>query len=164
MALTAIAPVGQAMLDGRSSPEILGFELRILLRGLDTAGGATSDFVERIGIVDTGASHVHIDRKAAKQLGLRAHDKRPAEIASGERLLAVVYNGVIEAPDIGISLIAEFYSFEDGSSFSKGLSLPPKVLIGRSVLRHFLVTFDGPSGIVTFARPSSHYSLPVDDE
>ena len=119
--------------------------------------GAAAPVVEKIGIIDTGASHVLIDRKTAKTLGLRARNKGTAELASGEHVTATIYHGILEAPQLGVQLVTELYAFEEPLS-------SPRILIGRSFLRHFLVTFDGPSGIVTFARPTGHYSDPVDDE
>ena len=164
MALAAIGPTGQAMLDGRATADVLGFELEVQLRALDAEGNPGVQAVERVGIIDTGASHIHIDRRAVKQLGLRARDRRTAEIASGEKLVATVYNGVIVVPALQVSLITEFYSFEEQQSQEKVVTPPSRILIGRSFLRNFLVTFDGSSGIVTFGKPSGHYSLPVDDE
>ena len=157
MALQALGPIGQGLLDGRSSAEIVGFELKIRIRALEASQGQQSNVIERIGIIDTGASHVLIDRRTAKTLGLRARNKGSAELASGEHLLATIYNGVVEAPELGVSLITELYAFEEQMA-------SPRVLIGRSFLRNFLVTFDGPSGIVTFAKPISYSVNPIDDE
>jgi predicted aspartyl protease len=154
VALQAIGPIGQGLLDGRNSPEIIGFELAIRIRPLERANPAV---VEKVGIIDTGASHILIDRKAAKSLGLPARAKGTAEVASGEHLSATIYHGIVEAPDLGIALVTELYAFEEQLSSAR-------VLIGRSFLRNFLVTFDGPPGIVTFARPSRYSPTVVEDE
>lgn len=164
MPLFAIGPIGQSMLDGRTSTELLGFEIAVRIRALDSDGNPGPQAIERLGIVDTGASHIQIDRGAAKQLGLRARNWREAEVASGERLMATVYNGVIDAPDLQVSLITELYSFDEPPTENRAMATTPRILVGRSFLRHFLVTFDGPSGIVTFAKPTGHHNLPVDDE
>ena len=152
MALKAIGPTGQGLLDGRSSAEIVGFELAVRIRAIGSELA-----IEKIGVIDTGASHVLIDRKTAKTLGLRAHNKGTAELASGDNIPATIYHGIIEAPDLGVALVTELYAFEENIS-------SPRVLIGRSFLRNFLVTFDGPSGIVTFAKPTGYSAAPVDDE
>jgi predicted aspartyl protease len=110
LALHAITPVGQGLLDGRSRPEILGFELRVRIRGLEPADPSGPNVVEKIGIIDTGASHVLIDRKTAKTLGLQARNKGPAELASGEQVIARIYSGIVEAPDLGVELVTELYA------------------------------------------------------
>ena len=161
MALRAIGPVGQGLLDGRSSAEIVGFELHVRLRGL---GSGSPQAVEKIGIIDTGASHILVDRKTIKMLGLRGHNRGFAEIASGESFPATIYRAIIEAPQLGVELVTELYAFDERGEYAQEVKPSPRVLVGRNFLRNFLVTFDGPSGIVTFARPVDYSSMPVDDE
>lgn len=109
------------------------------------------NFLESRALIDTGASDICIDYRIAHALKLREIDQRMIGTAGGPIEVAV-YNGVFEVPLIGFSRMMRLFAPRiDRINYN--------VLIGRSLLRDYIVTFDGPSNHCTFAYPTgpSHF-------
>ena len=67
-----------------------------------------------------------------------------------------MYLGVFEIPLLGFKKMMRLFA-------PRIDRLNYQVLIGRSVLSEYLVTFDGPANHCTFARPASPRDHAVDD-
>ena len=100
---------------------------------------------ETRGLIDTGASDVCIDYRLAEQLGLRRIDQQDVGVVGGT-VPATIYLGVLEIPALGFRQLMPLYALR--------VRRPThEVLLGRSFLQHFIVTFDGPNGTFHFATP-----------
>lgn len=100
------------------------------------------------GLIDTGASDVCIDYRIAQQLGLRQIDQQDVGIV-GATVPAAIYSGVLAVPDLSFSDRLPLYAL-------KVRRPTHEVLLGRSFLRSFIVTFNGPLGTFHFASPSDY--------
>lgn len=108
------------------------------------------------GLIDTEASDVCIDYRMAEELGLKRVDQRMVGIV-GASVQATVYMGVVEIPELSFSEVMPLYALK--------VSRPTHdVLLGRSFLQNFIVTFDGPTGLFHFSRPIVSYEMPEFDE
>ena len=134
-----------------------GPRLRVIVRSLGPSGVQPgSDFAEQDALIDTGASDICIDARVARQLGLQAVDIVRIGVVGGFAE-AVVYAGILEVPELHFSRIMRFYA-------PRGAAPSSQLLLGRSFLAHFIMTYDGPNGIFHFYNPSVGLSGPVDDE
>lgn len=120
-------------------------ELRAL--GQDTRHRTTA-------LIDTGASKIVVDYRMAERLGLR-ETGQATMLVVGSRLEAKTYVGVLEIPDLGYTKIMEFLA-------PKVDHLQCGVLLGRSFLRDFIMTFDGPTGQFHFTKKTQEW-MPADD-
>ena len=121
----------------------------------DRASGRSS-CVEVGGLVDTGASDVCIDYRLAEELGLRQVDQQTVGVV-GASALATVHTGIIEIPELGFSQVMPLFAL-------KVRRPSHDVLLGRSLLQNFIVTFDGPSGLFHFSTPIVSYDSHDFDE
>jgi predicted aspartyl protease len=102
-------------------------------------------FFESGGLIDTGASDVCIDYRLARALKLRQIDQRTVATPGGS-LLAAIHLGVVEIPALNFKQPMPLFALKvAAASYS--------VILGRSFLRQFIVTFDGPNGHFHFATP-----------
>lgn len=70
----------------------------------------------------------------------------------GFTALAAIYMGRLQVPEIGFDRIMPLYALK--------LKHPThEVLLGRSFLQSYVVTFDGPNGMFHFAGPAPHTPL-----
>ena len=92
----------------------------------------------------------------AIELGLAAVNQERVGVAGGVSVLSTVYAGIVEVPELGFSEMMPVYTL-------KMRHPTHDVLLGRSFLQNFIVTFDGPQGIFHFFRPPD-YEPPVHDE
>lgn len=107
------------------------------------------------GLIDTGATNVCIDIRMAVELGLSSTGKESVGVAGGGSLMSDVYAGILEVPQLNFSEMVPFYTLR--------MRHPTHdVLLGRSFLQNFIVTFDGPQGIFHFYSPR-HYEYPEHD-
>lgn len=90
-----------------------------------------------VGIVDTGASVVCMDRRIAVRLGLTAINRKPMQLADG---------AIVDATGYAARLIVPELSFDDEFEvFGVQMEHPSsRVLIGRSFLRRYNVNYNGP--------------------
>jgi len=102
-------------------------------------------FHEAGALIDTGASDNCIDFRIAQALKLRAIDQRTISTAGGP-IQVNVYLGIFEIPLLGFKKMMRLFA-------PRIDRLNYQVLIGRSVLKEYLVTFDGPANHCTFAKP-----------
>jgi predicted aspartyl protease len=113
-------------------------------------------FFETGALIDTGASDVCIDFRIAHDLNLRQIDQRTVGTLGGS-IPAAVYVGVLEVPALGFKKVMPLYAFRVRRvSFS--------VVLGRTFLSNYIVTFNGPEGYCVFADPPWVYSPPIEDE
>ncbi len=108
------------------------------------------------GLIDTGASDVCIDYRIAEALDLRRVDQQLVGVV-GASVVASIHIGIVEIPELGFSEVMPLFAL-------KVRRPTHDVLLGRSLLQNFIVTFDGPSGLFHFARPNFGYDLPEFDE
>ncbi len=113
--------------------------------------------VETQGLIDTGASDVCIDYRIALQLGLREIDQATVGVVGGSTM-AKIYLGRLIVPDVGFDRVCPLYAL-------KVRHATHEVLLGRSFLENYVVTFDGPAGTFTFAaRADFHERSAIEDD
>lgn len=107
-------------------------------------------------LIDTGASGVCIDYRIAHALRLREVDQCTIVVV-GSSIPAAIFMGELEVPALGyrrtIPMIA-----------SKVGRINYNVLLGRSFLSDYIVTFDGPAGYFHFATPQQSLLAPPDED
>lgn len=118
---------------------------------------ASAEPVVTRGLIDTGASVVFLDRRLAIQAGLKAVDIQPMQVPGGVTIEATVFAGFLDIPVLSFRTETRFYAAAH-SQASHGL------LLGRSVLSNFVMTFDGPAGEFHFYRPFAFPGPPPDDD
>lgn len=129
---------------------INGPRLDVIIRnpGSELSSSEVSNsFVEREAILDTGASVVCISQEIADNLQLQQTDRRTLAGVGGS-VEATVYAGILEVPQLDYSELIELYSVRKGT-------LTHSILLGRTFLSHFIVTYDGPEGMFHFSKPAS---------
>lgn len=103
------------------------------------------EFFESGAMVDTGASDTCIDYRIAHALKLRQIDQRTIGTVGGPIEVAV-FLGMLEIPQLGFKRLDRLFA-------PKIERINYSVLIGRSILREFIFTYDGPANVCHFARP-----------
>ncbi|MDC7683255.1 hypothetical protein PQU92_08200 [Asticcacaulis sp. BYS171W] len=93
--------------------------------------------VPAIGVVDGGASHIHIRSDLVKKLGLTAIGEAAGSSAAGDANL-VKYRARIWIP--GVPFQGDFDVYEEKNW---GDRFPQDLLLGRDFLNHFKWDFDG---------------------
>ena len=144
-------PGGGSASDRRRETTIFGHIIEVVVRPASTGAptrGATP-FCATNGLIDTGASDVCIDYRLAEQLGLPEIDVQNVGIV-GATVPASVRLGLIEIPRLGFREIMPLYAFKVRHSTHE-------VILGRSFLRNYIVTFDGPQGMMIFSEPLTSY-------
>lgn len=91
-------------------------------------------------LIDTGAAESMIDQDVADQLALPLIDKQPFATAAGNQALNI-YMAIITIQQLGISEAGRF-----GAAKMRDNGAPHRVLIGRPLLRHLVMIYDGPRG------------------
>lgn len=127
----------------------------ILTVGIERVGPSqTSDaelHLQTNALIDTGASDVCIDYRLAEQLGLKMVSQTRVGVV-GSTAPAAIYMGRLKVPEIGFDRVMPLYALK--------LKHPShEVLLGRSFLQSYVVTFNGPSGMFHFAGPAAHEPL-----
>jgi hypothetical protein len=113
-------------------------------------------FWETGALIDTGASHVCIDFRIALDLKLRQIDQGMVGTMGGS-VPASIHLGVLEVPALRFKRLMPLYAFRVRRvNFS--------VLLGRSFLADYIVTFNGPEGYCHFADPGLGLAPPYEDE
>ncbi len=106
-------------------------------------------------LIDTGASVCCIDSTLAMHLELPLVDKGYCDGISG--LIEVdMYLAQIHVPNLQFTLYGKFAGVDLGRG-------DHRVLLGRDFLRHFVMTYDGPSRAVFLVDPQQPLP-PPDDE
>jgi predicted aspartyl protease len=101
--------------------------------------------VSGIGLIDSGASHTCIDDAAAVQLGLPVRDVVTVASASHAATRQNVYPAQIEIVGLPIAIAAK--NAIGAPLAAQGLL----ALIGRDVLQHCTLFYNGPSGSITLS-------------
>lgn len=107
-------------------------------------------------IIDTGASEVCIDYRIAHALDLRAVDQRTIQTVGGP-ILVQVFLGLLEVPGLKYRKLTRLYA-------PKVERVNYNALLGRSFLKDFYVTFEGPTGVFHFVHKDDAFAAPPDDE
>lgn len=98
------------------------------------------------GIVDTGASVICLDKRIALKLGLTAVNRKKMEVADGSVVEATVYMAEMAIAGLGFKDWVEVHALP--------MSKPSqRVLLGRSFLRNYLVTYNGPEELFHYFKP-----------
>ena len=143
--------------DRRRETTIFGHIIEVVIRPA-AANPPTKEAVSLCatnGLIDTGASDVCIDYRLAEQLALPEIDVKNVGIV-GATVPASVRLGVLEVPSLGFTEIMPLYAFKVRHSTHE-------VILGRSFLRRYIVTFDGPQGIMIFNEPLETYDEDLAD-
>lgn len=99
------------------------------------------------GIIDTGASVICLDKRVATRLGLTAVNRKPMEVADGTVVEAVVYMAEMTITGLGFRDWVEVFALP--------MDRPSqRVLLGRSFLRNYHVTYNGPDELFHFHKPT----------
>lgn len=114
------------------------------------------DFFECGGLIDTGASVVGVDYRIAHALGLRQVDTRQLLTPAGSVEVGV-FLAELDVPQLGWRHLISVYA-------AKVSNVNYNVLLGRSFLSEFVVTFDGPNGFFHFYDPQAGLTPPPEDE
>ena len=106
--------------------------------------GPTNNGPLHLALVDTGATHTNIDVVLATSLKLHICGHIPAAGAQGE-YIAPLFWGQVYIPALGLMMKGAF----------QGVDLtgqPCDLLLGRTLLRYFRMTYNGPLGEVHLRR------------
>lgn len=122
---------------------VTGPLVEIVLQG---HGAASRETLE--GIVDTGASVICLDRRVAVRLDLTPINIKTMVVADGSEVQATVYMAQMTIPELEFRDWVEVH----GLPMKRATS---RVLIGRSFLSGYHVTYNGPEDRFYYARPPS---------
>jgi predicted aspartyl protease len=109
-----------------------------------------------IGIVDTGASVICLDKRVALRLGLTAVNRKPMEVADGTQIMATIYMAEMQIEGLGFRDWVEVFALPMTRPSSR-------VLLGRSFLKNYLVTYNGPEGLFHYFDPRSPYQGHIEE-
>jgi hypothetical protein len=98
-------------------------------------------------LVDTGASESYIDDAVATSLSLTIVDRQVVSGSNGKHTVNM-YLAHIYVPAFGVTVYGRFGGVGLASGGQRHV-----VLIGRTFLMHFNMTYDGPSGDVELTMP-----------
>ena len=136
---------------------LVGPHIQVLVGSPKSAPvGINTDFLQLDALIDTGADDVCIDIRTAERLNLVPVDKTTIGGVGGVHE-AIVVAALLEVPNLRFKRIVNMYAPID-------VSLSSKMLLGRSFLSNYIVTFDGPNGMFHFFDPRIGLAAPVDDE
>lgn len=124
----------------------IGFTPEVSHDGGDRPSLPSTQF---FALVDTGASESCIDSAVAMELGLPVVDREMVAGVHGAAP-ANVHLAHIYVPDLGIWINGRFA----GVHLQAG-GQPHSALIGRDVLRHFTMVYDGRTGMVSIEGDSA---------
>jgi predicted aspartyl protease len=128
--------------------EEIGHSGPILDLTIQSGAGTFAGFAAH-GLIDTGSSVVCISTRIARQLGLRQIDRDDdLHVVGGGSVVADIYIAVIKIDLLSFEEPVQVYAVQ----MPRGSH---DVLLGRSFLRNFMVTFDGPNERFHFARAAS---------
>lgn len=94
-------------------------------------------------LIDTGASETCIDVTLANTLGLPAVDRQLMATPAGQTSI-LRYLARVEFPGLNVEKIGRF----PGVHLASG-GQPYQLLIGRDILQHLQMSYDGPAGAGT---------------
>lgn len=143
--------------DGSELLRLFGPHIKVLVGSpISSPVGVNVDILQLDALIDTGATDVCIDIKTAELLGLRAVDRTTIGGVGGS-VAADVFAGLLEVPALNFKRVVRMFA-------PVGVVLSSKVLLGRSFLANYIITFDGPNGMFHFYDPTVGLGAPVDDE
>jgi gag-polyprotein putative aspartyl protease len=95
--------------------------------------------VERVALIDSGASLICINMDIARTLDLPYLNKRSVQVPGGS-VNGRVYMARIFIPSLTHSELVQVVAIQGGQA-------DQTVLFGRNLLKHFVFTMDGPAGV-----------------
>ena len=98
-----------------------------------------------VGIIDTGASVICIDKRIPLKLGLNAHNLKTMIVADGSEVQATVFMGELSIPALDFRDWVELHGMPMKSETNR-------VLLGRSFLSPYHVTYSGPDERFHFSK------------
>ena len=115
----------------------------------DPNGANPPDLGARLfpALIDTGASESGIDAELADDLRLPVVDRQTIAGVHGAASLNL-HIAQMHVPDLGYAMHGEFI----GVHLTRA-GLPYFAIIGRNILRHLRMTYDGTTGSVTLESP-----------
>ena len=108
------------------------------------------------GIIDTGASGICIDRRVALELGLKSHNRKPIQVADGSYREAIAYTANLRIGGLKFNDLVEVWGFKMNNP-------SPRVLLGRSFLRRYIINYDGPRELFHYYEPLPIIEYIADD-
>lgn len=136
-------------LAGPHIPVIVGFPSYDPIQG-------SGNYIQLSALIDTGATDICIDIETANRLGLQPVDSTLIGGIGGS-IESIVFAGLLEVPSLHFKRIVRMFS-------PMGVSLSSKMLLGRSFLENYIMTYDGPRGMFHFHNPHVGLAAPIDDE
>lgn len=97
-------------------------------------GRTTSEPLQ--AIIDTGASVICVDSRVPKRLGLVSVDRKLMQMADGREVSATSYLARMVVDDLDVDGLVEVYGVPMAQPSNR-------VLIGRSFLRNYIITYNG---------------------
>ena len=119
---------------------VTGPQIDMTVRGAD--GTSTQAL---IGIIDTGASVICTDRRIPVRLGLTAINLKTMIVADGSEVEATVFAGELTIPALDFQDWVELHGMAMKSETNR-------VLLGRSFMAPYHVTYAGPEERFYFSR------------
>jgi predicted aspartyl protease len=98
-----------------------------------------------VGIIDTGASVICLDRRIPVRLGLTAINLKIMVVADGSEVEATVFAGELIIPELDFQDWVELHGMAMKSETNR-------VLLGRSFMAPYHVTYAGPEERFYFSR------------
>lgn len=141
---TTFGPATANENERRRQTAIFGHFLDVRIDGYGAAGPTATEIgpIDVPGLLDTGASDVCIDYRIAIALGLTLINQTNVGVVGGSTL-ASIYLGRLIVPSVGFDRVMPLYAL-------KVRQPTHQVLLGRSFLQNYIVTFDGPAGMLHF--------------
>ena len=128
--------------------------------GVHLAGDDSRSSVALNGVIDTGASVICMDKRFALQLNLTLLDRKFMQMADGSETRATVHSARLIIPELEVNERADVYAvLMDRPS--------NRILLGRSFLQRFFVTYEGPTETFKFyaaSQPTAFDSPEEHDE
>jgi predicted aspartyl protease len=129
---------------------VTGPLIEITLHG--SSASAPTESLE--GIIDTGASVICLDSRVANRLGLVAINRQAMQVADGSEIIASIYMAEMSIAGLGFKEWVEVYALPMARPSAR-------VLLGRSFLKNYLVTYNGREDLFHFYPaddgPSNRY-------
>lgn len=120
--------------------ERYGPTLKVILHGLSTSElSAPAPSYAGDAVVDTGASCICVDKNIVRDLALQ-FVSQISMTAVGASHPASRYIALVEVPELRFKKIMPVCS-------PHGVHVAPSILLGRSFLKHFIITFNGITGV-----------------
>jgi predicted aspartyl protease len=103
----------------------------------------TDAVISARAIIDTGASTVCITMDMARRLDLLRTGATSMGVP-GSTVMGIAFDAHVDLPDVPFSIVMRVHAPKGGDPYTP-------ILLGRSFLKHFHLTYDGPNDVFTLA-------------